>query len=278
MINDLPAPADACTAPACGGPSPYETYVHAAVLGSLQQPLTGSPDEMGFLITTQVMELWFTLIVHEWRGARDALAADDLPAAMDALERSRRAHLALNACWAPLAALTPVRFNSFRDAFGQASGAQSARYRMMEFLLAQKSHAIAEAHRGDPVEHTQLLAELRAPSLWDQVLRFLHRQGHDVPESVLQRDVADPYEPSKDVAEVWRLIYAGEQHDPLLRLGELLTDVAELVQRWRGDHLLVVRRAMGDKPGSGGTSGISWLADRAARPVFPELWTVRGDV
>lgn len=278
MINDISAPADTCPTAVSDGPSPYESYVHASVLGSLQHPLTRSPDEMGFLITTQVMELWFALLVHEWRSARDAFAEDHLPAAMDALERSRRVHLALNACWAPLAALTPVRFNSFRAAFGQASGAQSARYRMMEFLLAQKSRAILEAHSGDPAEHAELLADLRAPSLWDAVLRFLHRQGHDVPRSVLQRDVSEPYEQSDDVGEVWRRIYAGGQHDPLLRLGELLTDVAELVQRWRRDHLLVVRRAMGDKPGSGGSAGVTWLADRAERPVFPELWTVRGDV
>ena len=31
------------------------------------------PAEMAFLITTQVMELWFTLLVHEWRTARDEL-------------------------------------------------------------------------------------------------------------------------------------------------------------------------------------------------------------
>ncbi|NUS13697.1 MAG: tryptophan 2,3-dioxygenase [Streptomyces sp.] len=278
MINDLTAPAGADLAAVSDGPSPYETYVHAQVLGSLQHPLTRSPDEMGFLVTTQVMELWFTLLVHEWRAARDAFAEDRLPAAMDALERSRRTHLALNACWAPLAALTPVRFNGFRAAFGQASGAQSARYRLMEFLLGQKSRAVVEAHSGDEAEHKELYEELLAPSLWDEVLRFLNRRDHDVPRAVVRRDVSEPYRHSEGVAEVWRRIYAGGQHDPLLRLGELLTDVAELVQRWRTDHVLVVRRAMGDKPGSGGSSGVEWLAARAGQPVFPELWTVRGDV
>lgn len=276
MIDDIPADTREGAVP--DGPSAYDAYVHASVLGSLQQPLTTSPDETGFLITTQVMELWFALLVHEWRSACAALAEDRLPAAMDCLERSRRAHVALNACWTPLAALTPARFNSFRAAFGQASGAQSVRYRTMEFLLAQKSRAFVDAHSGDPVAHAELLADLRAPSLWDQVLRFLHRQGHDVPPAVLHRDVSEPYEPSEGVGEVWRRIYSGGRHERLLRLGELLTDVAELVQRWRSDHLLVVRRAMGDKPGTGGTSGTAWLAKRAARPVFPELWTVRSDV
>jgi tryptophan 2,3-dioxygenase len=40
---------------------PYEDYIHASVLTSLQQPLSNDPGEMAFLVTTQVMELWFTL-------------------------------------------------------------------------------------------------------------------------------------------------------------------------------------------------------------------------
>ncbi|GAA2785496.1 tryptophan 2,3-dioxygenase family protein [Kitasatospora sp. CM 4170] len=278
MINRTPVPGDAADLAVFAGTSPYEDYVHASVLGSLQQPFTDAPDEMGFLVTTQVMELWFKLIVHEWRAACDAFAKQDLPAALDALERSRRAHLSLNASWTPLAALTPVRFNGFRAAFGKASGAQSVRYRMMEFLLGEKSDAILDAHRGDPVEHSELGEHLHAPSLWDEALHYLHSQGHEVPQAVLQRDVTQAYEPDEGVVEVWRRIYRGPQHDPLLRLGELLTDIAESVERWRTDHLLVVRRAMGARPGSAGTSGLDWLDRRARRRVFPELWTVRSDV
>ncbi|MGF1426658.1 tryptophan 2,3-dioxygenase [Kitasatospora sp. LaBMicrA B282] len=278
MINGTSVPEDTTDLAVFQGTSPYEDYVHASVLGSLQQPFTDAPDEMSFLISTQVMELWFALIIHEWRAACDAFAQEDLTAALDALERSRRAHLALNAGWTPLAALTPVRFNGFRAAFGKASGAQSARYRMMEFLLGEKSAGILEGHRGDPVEYTELSELLHAPSLWDEVLHFLHRRGHRMPAEVLQRDLRRPYQSDPGVVAAWRRIYAGPQHDPLLRLGELLTDIAELVQRWRFDHLLVVRRAMGAKQGSAGTSGLDWLERRARRQLFPELWAVRSDV
>ena len=109
------------------GASPYDDYVRATVLNTLQEPLTEAADEMGFLVTTQVMELWFTLIVYEWRAAREAFRADDLDAAMDALLRSRRGLKALNESWAPIAALTPVQFNGFRAAFGKASGRSEER-------------------------------------------------------------------------------------------------------------------------------------------------------
>ncbi|MHC3473132.1 tryptophan 2,3-dioxygenase [Streptomyces sp. 7R007] len=260
------------------GPSPYDSYVHASVLNSLQQPLTDAPDEMGFLVTTQVMELWFTLIVHEWRTARVAFAKDDLPAAMDALSRSRRALTALNGSWAPIAALTPAQFNGFRAAFGRASGFQSAMYRHMEFLLGDKSAGLLRAHRGDPAVHEALAETYREPTLYDEVLAFLHRQGLHVPLRIRERDLTSPYTSDPAVVEVWRQIYAGPQHHPHLALGELLTDVAELVTRWRFEHVLVVRRAMGAKPGSAGSAGLAWLEKRAARPVFPELWEVRGDL
>ncbi|GGY00542.1 tryptophan 2,3-dioxygenase [Streptomyces minutiscleroticus] len=272
-----PAVDDSLTRP-FHGPSPYDEYVHASVLNSLQQPLTEAADEMGFLVTTQVMELWFTLVVHEWQAARQAFAKDDLDRALDALTRSRRALSALNDSWKPIAALTPAQFNGFRAAFGRASGFQSAMYRHMEFLLGQKNAGLLGGHRGDPSVHEALAETYRAPSLYDEVLLFLHRRGLPVPEHVRERDVTAPYASDPGVVEVWRRIYAGPQHDPLLVLGEALTDVAELVTRWRLDHVMVVRRAMGAKPGSAGSSGLAWLERRASRPVFPELWEVRGAV
>lgn len=73
-------------------------------------------------------------------------------------------------------------------------------------------------------------------------------------------------------------IYAGSQECELVRLGEALTDVAELVWRWRNDHLVATRRAMGAKMGTGGSAGVAWLEKRARKNVFPELWTARSHV
>jgi tryptophan 2,3-dioxygenase len=260
------------------GSTPYEDYIHASVLASLQQPLTNDPGEMAFLVTTQVMELWFTLIVHEWSTAREALLKDDYDRAMDALHRSLSAHQALNDAWRPIAALTPAQFNGFRTAFGEASGFQSAMYRRLEFLLGDKSRSMLTPHRGHPRVHTELAASLTTSSLYDEVLNYLHRRGLPVPEHVRSRDVTHAYEADAEVEEAWRQIYAGSPYDPLVRLGEALTDIAELVLRWRNDHLLATRRAMGAKNGSAGSPGVSWLKKRAARPVFPEIWTARSHV
>ncbi|WP_424212953.1 tryptophan 2,3-dioxygenase family protein [Streptomyces sp. BI20] len=261
------------------GTTPYEDYVQADVLTHLQHPLSDDPGEMVFLVTTQVMELWFTVIVHEWETAARALREDRLPVAMDALKRSVRELDALNASWRPLAQLTPAQFNSYRSALGEGSGFQSAMYRRMEFLLGEKSASMLVPHRAAPRVHAELEKAIQEPSLYDEVLRLLHRRGLPIPTEVLDRDPAARHEPSPQVEAVWAELYAaGDDNSDLVRLGEALTDVAELVWRWRNDHLVATRRAMGSKVGTGGSAGVAWLEKRAAKNVFPELWTARSHV
>ncbi|MGV9455780.1 tryptophan 2,3-dioxygenase family protein [Streptomyces sp. NPDC003635] len=260
------------------GTTPYEDYVKADVLTHLQHTLSDDPGEMVFLVTTQVMELWFTVVVHEWETAAHALREDRVPVAIDALKRSVRELEALNASWKPLGQLTPAQFNSYRSALGEGSGFQSAMYRRMEFLLGEKSASMLVPHRGAPRVHAELEKALHEPSLYDEVLRLLARRGHAIPEAVLKRDVSQRYEPSDEVEAAWTAVYSGDAGDEVARLGEALTDVAELVWRWRNDHLVATRRAMGAKAGTGGSAGVAWLEKRARKYVFPELWTARSHV
>lgn len=260
------------------GRTPYEDYVRTDVLTHLQHPRSADPAEMAFLVTTQVMELWFTVIVHEWETAACALGQDRVPVAMAALKRSVRELEALTSSWKPLGRLTPAQFNSFRGALGDASGFQSVMYRRMEFLLGEKSASVLIPYQTNPDLHAELQKALHDPSLYDQTLRLLARRGHAIPESVLRRDVARRYEPSPDVEAVWITLYAGDEGGELVRLGEALTDVAELMWRWRHDHLLAVSRAMGAKAGTGGSTGLAWLQKRVQKHVFPELWTARSHV
>ncbi|MEW2191085.1 tryptophan 2,3-dioxygenase family protein [Streptomyces microflavus] len=261
------------------GTTPYEDYVQADVLTHLQHLRSDDPGEMVFLVTTQVMELWFTVIVHEWETATRALREDRIPVARDALKRSLRELEALNESWRPLAGLTPAQFNSYRGSLGEGSGFQSAMYRRMEFLLGDKSASMLVPHRGAPRVHAELEKALGEPSLYDETLALLARRGYAIPEAVTDRDLTKRYEPSPEVETVWAEIYsATDQNDELVRLGELLTDVGELVWRWRNDHLVATRRAMGSKTGTGGSAGVAWLEKRATKNVFPELWTARSHV
>jgi len=234
------------------GTTPYAEYTHIEQLLSLQTPRTNAPAELSFIVATQVMELLFTLIRHEWENARTQLDADDVRGAIRTLRRSIGAQEVLVKSWDLLGTLTPGEFNAFRDAFGEASGFQSYGYRHLEFLLGNKRPGMVCPHAQMPAVVADLEKQLAEPSLDDAAQALLRRRGTD-----------------------WLSVYNGQDHPDLYDLGEALMEVAERFIRWRQLHLTAVWRVMGDKPGSGGSAGAAWLEKTAHARPFPDLWAVR---
>lgn len=255
---------------------PYDQYVHASTLHALQRPLSDDPGEMSFLMVSQVMELYFGLIRFELCEGQRQLRDDDLWRALAPLHRTVLHLEALNAAWRGLRWMTPADFNRFRDLLGEASGFQSAMFRRMEFLLGLKTPQLVRPFRRQPDLYEELLADLQAPSLWDDTIAVLARRGYAIPPALLDRDFSEPHEPHPAVEAAWVEIYRDPRPDDLLRLlGEALTDIAEGFTEWRERHLTAARRTIGEKAGSGGSAGITWLRASMDRVVFPELWSAR---
>jgi tryptophan 2,3-dioxygenase len=238
--------------------TPYDDYVGTRTLHGLLRTITDHPAEPAFLVTSQVMELLFGLLRTEFERAQAQLRADDLDAALASLHRATSHVRTLNGSWSSLEWLTPAEFNGFREDLGEASGFQSYAYRHVEFLLGLKSETLIRPHHSVPDVYADLERALHAPSVYDDVLAFLARRGQvaEVP-----RDFAAEYEPRST--------------DPLYLLAEELTELADAFGTWRYRHLVAVRRSMGAKPGSGGSSGLTWLERSMQREVFPELWSAR---
>ncbi|WP_035849600.1 tryptophan 2,3-dioxygenase [Kitasatospora azatica] len=256
------------------GATPYERYARLDVLHTLQQPRSKVDAELSFIITTQVMELLFDLLRHEWTLAQRALREDDTTAARVALRRGNHVQDVLNNSWDLLATMTPVEFSAFRPVLGEASGFQSSAYLHLEFLLGNKSERLLAMYQGSPAVHQELAAVLRGPSIYDDVLALLARRGllAEVEPS------SGRYRPDEAVAAAWLTVYTDPAQAELAALAETLLDTAERVTRWRQRHYASVKRTMGAKPGTGGSSGLSWLKAAAEQDVFPELWTVRGEL
>ncbi|HZC51008.1 MAG TPA: tryptophan 2,3-dioxygenase family protein [Mycobacterium sp.] len=253
--------------------TPYDDYVGTRTLHGLLRTITDHPAEKAFLVTTQVMELMFGLLRTEFETIQHQLRMDDLDSALDGLHRCICHVGTLNGAWESLVWLTPAQFNAFRDDLGEASGFQSYAYRHVEFLLGLKSETLIRPHHSVPDIYADLERALHAPSLYDDVLAFLARQGLLVD---VGRDFGDEYVPRAEVEAAWASIYASPRaSDPLFLLAERLTDLADAFGTWRYRHLVAVRRSMGAKPGSGGSSGLAWLERSMAREVFPELWSAR---
>jgi tryptophan 2,3-dioxygenase len=246
-----------------------------AILGA-QHPLSEAHDEMLFIIQHQTTELWMRLAIHELSAARRAIARDQVSPAMKMLARMSRIFEQLNNAWDVLRTMTPSEYTRFRSQLGQSSGFQSRQYRLIEFLLGNRNHAMLKPHAHD-LETTKLLeAELATPSLYDEVLRLADRNGLKMPAAVLARDVRETHSFNEGVLQAWRVVYeAPETHWTLYELAEKLVDFEDYFRRWRFNHVTTVERVIGFKRGTGGTGGVSYLKRMLEVELFPELWRVR---
>jgi tryptophan 2,3-dioxygenase len=61
-------------------------------------------------------------------------------------------------------------------------------------------------------------------------------------------------------------------------VAERLVDLDEGMQEWRYRHVKMVERTIGSKPGTGGSSGVSYLRSTLSMPVFPDLWAIRSEL
>ena len=55
-------------------------------------------------------------------------------------------------------------------------------------------------------------------------------------------------------------------------------DIANNFQFWRFHHMKTVERIIGHKPGSGGSSGVTFLKKALEFTFFPELLRVRTEI
>ena len=256
----------------------YGSYLDLPTLLSAQHPRSEPVlhDELLFIIQHQVAELWLKLLLHELRSAREHVAADDLPPALKRLARVKHVLKQLVEQWDVLATLTPSEYAQIRPFLATSSGFQSWQYRAVEFVLGNKNPDMLTVFEHEGEVRAMLAAELAAPTLYDEFLRHLAREGYAVPAAVLERDVREAYRETPGLAEVFAQVYAAPtEHWGVYEACEELVDIEDLVQQWRFRHLQVVLRTIGQQRGTGGSSGVSFLRRALDLTFFPELYAVR---
>ncbi|HLM52596.1 MAG TPA: tryptophan 2,3-dioxygenase family protein, partial [Pseudoxanthomonas sp.] len=187
----------------------YGGYLRLDRLLDAQQPLSDPAhhDEMLFIVQHHVAELWMKLVIHELRAAIACLQRDQLGPMQKILARVKQVQRQLYEQWAVLETLTPADYLQFRSVLGPASGFQSLQYRLIEFLLGNKNAEMVAVFGHDPVGSAELSAALHAPSLYDEFLRHLHRRGHAVPVSCVERDWSLPHAREPGLIPVFKAIY-----------------------------------------------------------------------
>ncbi len=261
------------------------SYLKVDELLQLQQPLSDGPehDELLFITIHQVYELWFKQILHEASALQKSLEAGQTHRSLALLGRIRTIMKTCVAQLDILETMTPLQFNSFRARLSSASGFQSAQFRELEAVLGRRDQAGADADKSTGMGMAEHLipgsaarkrvedAMLRR-SLWDSALRYFSTK-HPMPKDALERDVTKPWQEHEGVQQALITLHRNDAEASMI--GEALVDLDEGFQEWRYRHVKMVERTIGKKMGSGGSSGVGYLASTLFRPVFPDLWAIR---
>ena len=251
----------------------YTSYLAVDDLLKLQKPLSDGPehDEMLFIIIHQTYELWFKQLIHEFQQAQRALEEGNTHYALSILGRIRTIMKVCVAQVDILETMTPLQFNAFRGYLSSSSGFQSSQFRKVEAILGRRDSRMA-GHL--PPDMQAEIAEITSRnSIWDSFLEYLTKRGYTLPTEVTGRDKAIAYVSNPAVQEVLLKVHQSDPESAMV--SERLVDIDEGIQEWRYRHVKMVERTIGHKMGTGGSSGVDYLASTLFNPVFKDLWEIR---
>ena len=246
----------------------YADYLKLDEILSAQQPLSELHDEMLFIVIHQTKELWMKELLHELRYAITLVEQDSFAEGYKTMARISRIQAVMTLSWDVLSTLTPVDYLKFRHVLGTASGFQSEQFREIEFRLGLKEpNFIAQYEEGSRARMA-LERALAEPSLREASHGALERAGFDLGDRSVEA-----------VAAAWLQVYRdAERWFELYELAEKLVDIDDAFAAWRHKHVLTVERIIGNKRGTGGSAGASYLRSTLEKRIFPELWSLRTDL
>ena len=221
----------------------YASYLHLDTVLNAQQPV--APDDQEpevraaehfFIVTHQAFELWFKQLLIDLGVAAERLAAPGADPEM-ALDHLQRAKSVLRLLVQQMVLFDHLSPRSFL-AFRPYLGKASGS-ESGQFRDVQKALGL-RGTGGSPV-YLAFAAALEAAGL---TLEGVYRQPSD----------------------------AGV----LYRIAEALVGISEEFWQLCAVHVQIAERTIGQRPGTGGTTGVSYLAEMLeGAKAFAELWDVR---
>jgi tryptophan 2,3-dioxygenase len=251
----------------------YRSYLALDEILGAQHPRSEEHDELLFIIVHQVYELWFKQLLHEGAHLQEQLEQGQGPRAGQTIRRILTILRTIVTQLDILETLTPVQYTGFRSRLDTASGFQSGQFRQFEAMIGRRDEAMLTAYEPGSDEHERIAAALRRPALFDSFVCYLAETGWAVPQAELERDVSVQREPSDAIQDLLVELY--RQDGEAAQVAERLVDIDEGIQAWRYQHVKMVQRTIGDKPGTGGSTGAEYLRTTLFKPAFPDLWAVR---
>jgi tryptophan 2,3-dioxygenase len=240
----------------------YSAYLALDEILGAQRPRSDEHDEVLFIVIHQVYELWFKQLLHELGALQRYLEAGRTPQSLHTLRRTLTVLKVVVAQIDVLETMTPRQFTSFRARLDASSGFQSAQFRELEAVLGRRDTRVFEHYPAGSAERARIADAMARPSVFDSFLTYLTGAGYPVGTDSVRAVLLAVYRDDGGEAQV----------------AERLVDLDEGLQEWRYRHVKMVERTIGDKSGTGGSSGAAYLRSTIFTPSFPELWAVRSEL
>jgi tryptophan 2,3-dioxygenase len=246
-------------------PLSYNKYLKVQELLQLQETLSKptSHDELLFIIIHQTYELWFKQILHEidatigWMNEGRTFRANHALRAVIGIEKVLVTQIHI------LESMAQIGFLEFRDKLNPASGFQSMQFRELEFVSGTKDERILNTFKNDEFVFKRLTQRFNSPTLAETFWSLLERNGF----------AAATY--NERVRSIVEILTHPEKHPDFFLMQDLLIEHDENFALWRSNHVLMVERMLGMKPGTGGSEGVKYLQTTLSKKFFPELWEAR---
>jgi tryptophan 2,3-dioxygenase len=222
----------------------------------------------------QVHELWFKLILWELDNAVRVLLAGEARRATHHVRRVVEIQRSTLEAIHILETMSSADFLRFRDHLNPASGFQSAQFRELEFLCGHKRTNVLDDHKGDA--RARLERRLGEPSLEDAFYELLRKRGIAVPRKA--DGLPEDERRRRAIAALLPIYKRPDDHADVFDLAEALVSMDEQLALWRLHHVTMVERMIGGKTGTGGSSGVPYLASTTKHRAFPDLWALRTDL
>ncbi len=327
----------------------YQKYLQLDQLLSaqaLRSEELGKPahEEMLFVITHQVYELWFKQIIYELESvitmfSKEQVDEKSLGTAIGRLQRISKIMELLVDQVGVMETMTPLDFLDFREYLFPASGFQSVQFRAVECLLGLPEQQRITYHNQKyssvfPREQQEMLDRIYANgTLFDWVNKWLQRTPFlklddfdfvekytEAVQKMIDKEKAaiqaSEYLTDKEKAKRLEMVGSNDTYfnailseknhnqlvqegkkrlsysatlaalfinlyrdEPILQLPfQLLTnliDIDDLMTTWRYRHAQMVLRMLGNKVGTGGSSGHEYLRETASRhKIFADFHTI----
>jgi tryptophan 2,3-dioxygenase len=289
-----------------------EKIIEAQDPESFKEGKTPAHDEMLFIIIHQAYELWFKQILFEVNSVIDIMCKpalnDNSPEMQTVVHRLKRVTTILKVLVQQIdimETMTPMDFLDFRDMLRPASGFQSYQFKVMEAKLGLKFEqrhgqnyytaqlkekdiaVIKEAENGQSV--------LQLINAWLERMPFITNEFWNNYQNVYVNSLAEAEKnnaeffanvfnddavnternltPKACRAALFIMLYHGY---PMLELPfqllDTLLEIDNQLGNWRNRHINMVRRMIGTRIGTGGSTGAGYLkAAMDKHYIFKEL-------